>query len=480
MKKYCAFILLFFSLLPLFAQQELLVFHNTFEKSKLKEVVPVINEINGDFSLFFLEAKRVNAYLFNKEFDSIKSLSVESKGRKYKNILGNSIANEMDYRIYLMNDDYNKFATINFSFTTKNSSFEELDLDLGKEKFIQSVTYNNRFYLITAIENTSNLIVYSFDDNAKYTKKTIDFSQEEFINPKGEKENLFELFKDSQQKNKINILKIQENNPNSIETTSKNSKFYLRGNEVVFSFDYNMDFTQIISLNLETFDYSYNKVEKPFFDLKSSKKLTNSFLFGDHIFLIGASDDAFTFQIKDFKSKELLLEYTTAIKDSINFKNTAIIQEGATYDGYRELDKTSQFIRKISREQIGVSVYSYHNELHITLGGAIEVKSGAPMMMGGPMLGVSTGLVSFYFNPTYFAYNSYSNTKSIYFISKFDPNFKHKTGEIEKNAFDKIKDINDASIYEIEGECIFKYNDYYIQGSYDPDTKEYQLLKFVN
>ena len=59
-----------------------------------------------------------------------------------------------------------------------------------------------------------------------------------------------------------------------------------------------------------------------------------------------------------------------------------------------------------------------------------------PMGFGMPM--ASFGGVSVFFNPVYFAYNSYVNTKSTYVNCLLDQNLNHLEGVFPKNEFDKI------------------------------------------
>lgn len=112
-------------------------------------------------------------------------------------------------------------------------------------------------------------------------------------------------------------------------------------------------------------------------------------------------------------------------------------------------------MRKITSSKVGVSIYKQNGFHKISIGGIKEVKSnngGMMMAMSGmamsgmTMPGVSIGnniTVGLNFNPTYMAYNSYSNTKSTYIECLFDENFKHQKMQIPDNAFDKIKNFEE-------------------------------------
>src|SRR5690606_40152917 len=63
---------------------------------------------------------------------------------------------------------------------------------------------------------------------------------------------------------------------------------------------------------------------------------------------------------------------------SISFKNTPIIQEGATavpFVNRRELEESSKYLRKITSGDLGITVLKQDNHFYITLGGYKEVNN---------------------------------------------------------------------------------------------------------
>lgn len=144
------------------------------------------------------------------------------------------------------------------------------------------------------------------------------------------------------------------------------------------------------------------------------------------------------------------------------------------------MEKTKKYLRKITSSNIGLSVYKFKDDYQITLGASKKI-THAPIMVGMPMAGVpigTFGAATMTFNPTVFAFNSYSNTLSTFIICRFDNKFNHIKGDVKKNAFDKINDFKKGEISYTIGESIFKYKDYYIRGNYTESTNEYKLQKF--
>ena len=480
-----------------YSQEELTVFETTLKtsSSSLKDVIPIVNEKNGDISLFLMDATNVYGYLLNSNFEVVESLNSDNKSRKYKVLIGKSISSTNDYRIYLTNNKENKFASINFSYGEKTSTFEEFELVSKKEMLVQTVTYNNDFYLISIIKNTSKLCFYKFNDDGEFIRTELDFTSNKFIDSYGKEMSLFHLLTiGSGLKRIIDLKKIDENTPNSIEETSEKSKLYLRENTVVFTFDKNSKFTQIITIDLSTYKREVTQIKKPNFkidEIENSRntiyntelnRKTNSFLRGNHLFLIGSNEEEFIFTVKNYKTKETIKEYKVNVEDSITFKNTPIIQEGGAFESYREMEKTRKFLRKITSGDIGVAAYKIDNKYQITLGGKKEIqRGGGGMMMPMGGFGVpiaSTGAVTIFFNTTYSAYNSYTSTKSTHIKGLFDLSFEHLKGEIEMNSFDRINEFQEYGRVANYGETVFRYKDYFILGNYLTKDKNYILRKF--
>jgi hypothetical protein len=487
-RNFIVLIVLFFSTIS-YSQDRLGGFSNSLKTSDtfIRGAVPIVNSQNGDISFFLFDSTRIYGYLFNDNFEKIDEIKSDNRRRKYKSLIGSSISNDNVYKLFMSNENHTKFGYIDFSYSKKESKFKELDLKIDNEKYLETFVYDNKFFLMTITKKSSILNLYSFNNEGDYKKEIIDFSKEIFLNQSRKKVLLYNMFLDS----KINLYftpptKIEENNPNPIEVTSARRKLYLRGDQLVFTFDNNKEYTQIISLNLKTRDYNLRQIEKPYIP-KGTRKQANSYLNGDHFYTMVSTSEKFIFRAYEFKSGELKKEYLTTVNDTISFKNSPIIQEGGIYDSYREMEKTRKYLRKITAGDLGISVYNINGNNQIILGGKKEIQTNSGMMMGGfGMMPIgSIGALSFSINPTFFAYNSYVNTKSTYIECLFDENFNHLQGEFQKNVFDKITDYKDTNeiapgVDVDKAETVFRYKDYYIFGFYNARTKRYKFRKFTD
>ena len=464
------------------SQKRLIEFENSLKttSSNIKDVVPIVDENQEEIGIFIADAKNIYAYKLDSNFNILEQLISPSKKRKYKVLLGSSISKNGDYRIFASNKDQNQFITANFSFKNQTSDIKEFKIK-NFEEFIQTVSYNNKFYLIAGSKEKQSFSVYTFDDNGNIKRNRINHLPLFYVNKSGKQvikatDLLISDYLDD-------IKKFEENTPNAIETASDSRKMYLRGNEVVFTFDSNKEKTQTLILNLDSLTVKDKTFKKPLLNIKSSRKKTNSFIHEDKIYTIAANKDILSMHVLNYNTGDFIKEFTFTKDDKIGFKNTPIIQEGGVYNGYRELEKTKKFLRKITGHKIGVSVIKNNGDYQFTIGGYVPQRTGGGMMMpmgfGAIPIGSIGGSVSIFVNPTALAYNSFSSTKSTRIECLFDANLNHiKDKKVSDNAFDKIKNASQSD--DKAASTVFRYKDYFIKGDYDSWTKTYVLRKFTN
>lgn len=449
----------------------------------LTDVIPVVNEANKDISLFLIAGNNVYGHLLDENFKIKSKLNTLDKRRKYKKIIGARVINNETYALYFSNKKENKFAVIRYSYSSQDSNFFEINIHLKHEKLLQAIEYNNNFYLITVTPYTSILNIYGFsnNDNQSFEKKQIDLTSIDFINHKNDTTTLFSLLMNSRgvfsANNGIQIIKIETDNPNSIEITSEFNKLYLSDEGVIITLDQNKDKTQLIAINLNSFTAKVSQIKKALIDVDYKKKKSNSYLLNNTFYSLACTSDMFLFEARDVITDTLIKKYSALKTESITFKNTPVIQTGGAFDGYREMESNQKFLRKINSGDIGISAYVVNKKIEISLGGKKEISQ--PIMM--PAMGlVSFGTVSIFFNPSFFAYNSYSHTKATHIKCYFDEGLNHIEGEIPKNPFEKIYDYESENATHNAGQTIFKYGDYSILGYHDSFDKKYQLVKFKN
>lgn len=467
-----------FSFLNSLGQEIILEINDALESKnyQLYETIPIVNKKANKLSLLMLTSKNVKGFLINEKNEVISNLSLKDNIRKYSIVLGHSYNSQEDYRIIIANRKNNKFGIITFSYTSQTTQLKEFEFNSPKERFIQTVQNDDKFYLLSFLDETSTLNIYSFDDNGNYEVIPISLENENLLNIKNEPTPISAFFFNA------NFPKIDYNNPTSIEVSSEVSKLYIGNGQITFSFDNNKKFTQIVSIDLNSYTYRIKKYLQPLEEIEKYKdKKTNSFLGKEYIYLFASDKDHFEFRIEDLATSKIVKSFKVDSDDVIQFKNTPLIQKGGNLKYYRELEGTNKFLRKINTDKIGVSVFYQNENYIITLGGTQLINNSSPMMIptGIGVASISTPTGVIYHNPFFTAYNSYSTSKAIYFQSYFDNNLRHIEGEIPDNAFERIKEFedNENKIYT-DGKTIFKHKNYFLRGAYSSFKKSYILRKF--
>lgn len=453
------------------SQEKVLSFINDLKtsSSEIKDVIPIVDEQRGNIAFFVADAKNVYGYKINADFKVVDKMISDEKSRRFKILVGYDIIDENNYSVILTNTAKKSFLMLHFSFETKEVTSKEFTIS-NNEEFIQTSNINNRFQLITSSKTNDHINIYHFKDD-ELINNIISTSGIILVNYLGEAKSVTQILNSD-------VERFKENIPNTIENTSKKIKMFERENGVLFSINVNNDFTQLLYLDYSNYTAKNTSFDNPLLEINKGSKKSNSYLNGDNVFIFSVAREEFSFEINSLSKNELIKSYSVNKDQEITIKNTPIIQEGGIYDGYRELDKTKQFIRKIYNGNIGVSVRKHENMYHVVLGGYVLQKSSGMMMpMGFGIPIASVGSVTIFYNPALMAYNSFSNNKATRIESLFDEDFNHLSGEIPKNAFDKMEDFKSN---KNNGVTVFEYQDGYIKTDYNSFTKNFVFRKFTN
>jgi hypothetical protein len=475
--------------------------------SGIKDVFPVINDKTGNYVLFVSDSKNVYAYKFNNSFKVIGKIISEKKKKKFSDFLGYSISDKGDYTLYMQNKNFKtEFLQINFSFDLNTSESSNFRLDKGtqqiKETFVKALSHNNKFYIISVLYEEKGFFLREIDgENVNFY--TIGENIEGFLSKRNKKSNIRKIFYE----NRNNVSIVEEGLPNSIEMVAEPIKIYKRKKSLTFTFDQNPLQTQILKINLADFSEDFSLFNKPMKTSKERKK-TNSFIYGENILLITVIYNGVQAYIYNTITNKEERSFVVYGKKTIEFKNSPIIQEGGMYNNYREIDGTNNFLRKLNSGKVGISLRKLSENLfQMNIGGYKEQKRGGAMPMPGfgglPVAGF--GSFSLAINPTQFAFNSYSNTKSIRIECLLDSKFNSIRGEVPENIFDKINtyeegiksklnyeeeedeygvstsNFSDGGVQDLNsnGNIIFKYDGYFVKTFYNKANKEFTFRKFI-
>lgn len=483
-----------------------------------RDVFQIVNEATKKITFFASDTREVRAFLLNEKMKVTDSLKIARPENKYADIAGYNEYRSSP-RLFWISENYKEIYSQYYNFENHSVSNQEYTLKLKDEKFVQYFSENNLFYMVTIIKESNILKFYIFDVDGKMSEKTIDFTGFRFLDENNHKLTFYGILREFnaplnavisiQAKATISLQKISPKDMTSLTYSSSKRKCYLKNNLLTFSIDLSPNFTQLIFIDLNTFTATEKFITKPFVANEDGLKLnSNSFLMDNKLYQIKLSSTVMKLTIKSLDDI-LLKEYTVAETESIDFKNSEIIQKGTLFSSEnRILEKASQFLRKVNNNSCGVSCYSLRGNVLITLGGVSDIKTGGGKMPMGGFGGFgptsfngyggvhyipatpSTSFGYLYVNPTYDNFNSYKNRRVIYINCLFDKDINHISGELKPIAFDKIQDflIEDdnhisATLFsnpenKEKSKTVFKMDSNYYLGHYDNEKKRYIIRKF--
>ncbi len=467
-----------------------------------KESIAVSNNKTKELVLLIEDNEKTILSLLDEKFKQVATLNGEKLDRKFKTFIGYSIQGD-NYYIFFKNNTDKKFGYIAFNFKSGTIAQSLLDFKLDNEKYVEAITQNDVFYLMTSEKKTGVVNFYEFSKDKQLLKHAVDFNfvTYDIVSSDGNVHKTpYELLTSNAWGNTGSLTKIDLNSPSAIESTSEKVKLYQIGNELVFTFDIQDDSTSIIIVNTTDFSKKEIAFEKPKLDEYDGSASHNSVYNKGVLYQAVCSSKQLKLTAKNFKDEILLKELSVSVdNDSIPFKNGPIIQENSSMwfkdnKRVRELEKSSKFLRKVSNGRLGIIAFVNPNNIRqITVGGYVERKGGGGfgmMPMGGiPLGGIPLGggmMLTTTFNPFMGAYNSYSYTKSTRIECLFDSDFNHVEGEIGENIFDKIheqeksieKEKSLASGLKLKN--VYRHNDkFYLSYLNNLDNK-YNIIEIEN
>ncbi|WP_034062710.1 hypothetical protein [Lacinutrix jangbogonensis] len=436
------------------------------EYVNLKDALPVVDKGTGNIAFFLREKKQITGYLYNENQKLISKVVVDGIPKKSCNIIGHSIKND-NYLLYFKRNSGLKFSYLKVDFKTKTFNLvDNLDIDFKKEQFIESFVDKDKFYILTSIYRTSQLNLYTLDNNAKIDKKEILLAEGLIKSDTDLVVNFNSLIFSYGSK----IKKIEVGEPLALESVTAQTKVFYKDDKILLTNNFFGKRTYIVDINVLDGTLTFNAIENVGFIKGELKSGINSFIFDNHYFNVYATNDKLQFSVYSYPEMEMVKSYKVDKHEKIDFKNTKMIQKvGDSENPGRVLNNTSQYLRKISNQYLGVSVYKDFNNYIVTIG-STKPTSDTLTAIGLVLGGMAGGAL-------FAAFSRYEQTKSVQIRCLFDENFNHNSNLITENGFDKINAFT-KDFGHLGAQSVFRYKDDYVWGSFNHKTGLYRLFIF--
>lgn len=189
------------------------------KSSDFHQMVTSANLQTNEIISFISDKNKITALKFNNSIFLSDSLSI-NKPDDYRFLIGSHFVENNNPISYWANNDLSEFYGITFDFQNKNTTQFKFDLNLKEDKIFSEFSENGKFYFISQKKDSDELFI-SILNGMELEKKRFDLSKIRFID---EEDPI--LFNDLL--NKYGLTKIEEKGYNSLFTTSKKIKFYLK------------------------------------------------------------------------------------------------------------------------------------------------------------------------------------------------------------------------------------------------------------
>lgn len=465
---------------------------NYSNKNSIKKSIPIVNSYTNKIALFLIGKLEVFCILFNKNFEQLDSYNTSLLDNKFPILLGNSIT-QNKYHLFFTNDKKKKFYIKTIDINNKKENDKILEFKLKDEIFLESFSYENKFYLLTVKFLSSIIKIREFEGNS--ITQTLELGFKDQPISQFSDNDIFDVLSQTSSgfRGDFGVQKIDNSTPNSLNLTSKLHKIYLANDKLYITLDKIVEHTELISIDLKTFNFNIQLFPKEDIHCNNPLKTkSNSYLYKNILYQIKGCKHEISFSGRYLENESLIKSVRLNKDEEFTFKNTPYMENGSSMFKKNiddEIENTKKLIKKIYSSKIGISAFEKNNITALTIGGFKYTATGSSgsmtMMSSGHNVSTSQGTISvaptYHYNPSMSGYSNYLNSKSTYFKALIDiANFQHISGDIPQNIFDEIQEFEISNDNKFEAKTLFKIEDYYIYGYYDNDEEKYFLRKFVN
>ncbi|CAL2077894.1 hypothetical protein [Tenacibaculum sp. 190524A05c] len=462
--------------------------HSLKETSKkVRGSLTIVNHKNNDIATFISDQYNIYGYLTNAEFEPKNELTLP-RNIKFSGIVGKTFTEET-YTFIVSNKHLKSFDLIKFDFK-KDTAYYKNDRFYSKGMtLLQTVNMGDKSHLLFLKQKTSELVVKTYFNDGNSTLKKFNIKNVKlFLNDTIEttlSKLLYNILYNDYTITKLHSLEYQTSELEKnklqhipIESATDFTKLYASENSIKIVLDKNKFYTQILSLDLKKESFSLQKVKKPFFEIPSTKKTTNSFLVNNLLFAAACTKDELKIDVHNLENDQLIKSYTISSNTSFPFSNYKLLLDGEKKSSQKSKKK---FFRTLLFSDIGIFVEELSDGFTITVGGK------KPATLDNPTMGVNmTDNAALYsvnnyrgfLDPHSYILNVYRNVESTFLTYAVDKELNITNSKVQENIYHKInRHIKKAKLNTNQSH-LFRLNQKTIYSYYDRQNNSYKFLAF--
>ncbi len=448
------------------------------KSDKQKDFYALVNSNN--FETFFFNKKKteLSVHLFSSGFLLKDSLVISDFNPKLTNIIGGRVDNETQPRLYFTDEDFSSIYTYAFNLKTKKQD-SIARFEIPKNEYVTQIfEHKNGLYLFTISKDESWVRVYGFKNNAQPLVQT--YSLEGFIVTTATEKEL--KFKDLIRRSNslefpFTIEHIKPDFQPQLIQVAARRKMYVQDEKIYLSFDYNPEKTSWIVLDLKEHSVRFHETNLPKIvsngDVDSKY---NTFLHERFIYTLKKTNDTLKIEIIDFETNEVAKRFV-GTPEKIDFSNTELFYNPGNNKPFKLYKGPKPFFKKTRNSSWGISVFTEHDGISMTVGAvkenpsaallAADIFLNAVVIAAGSEVDYEPILMNF----------SEIEFQSSFFESKLDLNLRHQFGELEPNAEHKINFFLSENP-KVKNVFVFKRLSFYVLSYYDDKDEKIYFRKF--
>ncbi len=285
----------------------------------------------------------------------------------------------------------------------------------------------------------------------------------------------------------VDVAKIDEAGLPDIQSVSARNKVYLIHDTLFLTMNRNLANTIVYAFDLYNKTVNYRVIEnesvKKVYDSYTKQDkvegdyVDNSYLLNGKLYFVSATDEGLHVSISDFYNGTRLKYFEVKREDTIDFKNTPVLQEGRAlyFNNTKELTKTKQLLRKMTSGNAAIAALNDSMGTTITLGSNKEEKQ-----MGLPGYGFTAGSAAIMIGGNGMGgFSSGTWTKAVRFRMLVDSStFQHIPGDMEPSINDRIDEFSQDIKIPDRAENLLFQDGRYIYIYYDKKKQSLVLQQF--
>ncbi len=386
-----------------------------------------------------------------------------------------------DGKIYLFCDYKSPAGFHNYTIDISSGEIKYILIlsDKRKEKLIDRISSGDYALWLGIDKKNSNFVIYNWRNQQDMDTIVYHFKDPAMWESITKSGSMFGR--------DVDVAKIDEAGLPDIKSVSAMNKVYLmhdtlfltmnrnQGNTIVYAFDLYNKTVNYRQIENESVKKEYNKYTRE--TKLEADYVDNSYLLNGKLFFISGTNESMHVIISDFYSGTQLKYFEVKREDTIDFKNTPVLQEGKAlyFNNTKELTKTKQLLRKMTSGNAAIAALNDSLGIAITLGSNKEEKQ-----MGMPGYGFSSGSTA-----TMIGGNGMGNfssgtwTKAVRFRMLVDSSsFQHIPGDMEPSINDRIDEFSHEIKIPEHAQNLLLQDGRYIYIYYDKKKQSLFLQQF--